>query len=341
MTFHCLKCHYTTGIKNNFNKHLMTAKHEKMQEVAKVAKSIKSYFCEECNFNTSNKTNFKKHELTAKHIKRQDLSNLAKHKLQVAIEYICVDCNYKTIRKNDYNKHMLSQKHIIQSRKDSNKEINASLIMEIIKDNNELKQMLVVQQNENQNLMNKMIEITQTKQIIPSVANTVNNNNSNNTQFNLNIFLNETCKDAINFSQFIDNIQVSYDDLENNARNGFVNGISKLIVEKLKQLELINRPIHCTDVKRETIYVKENDQWEKDSSKNVIQKGIQDLTIKNMCKLTEWREENPEYDDIESDLSELSIAIQQNSMAGTKREDFYPKIIKNIAKETIIEKILV
>jgi hypothetical protein len=103
-------------------------------------------------------------------------------------------------------------------------------------------------------------------------------------------------------------------------------------------LELNDRPIHCTDVKRETIYVKEEDQWEKDRSKEVIQKGIQELTCKNMNQLMEWREENPEYNDLESEMSELSIGMQQQSMAGINREEFYSKIIKNMAKETIIEK---
>jgi hypothetical protein len=119
---------------------------------------------------------------------------------------------------------------------------------------------------------------------------------------------------------------------------GFVEGITKIIMDNLRQLELTNRPIHCTDVKRETIYVKDEDQWEKDHSKEVLQKGIQEITRKNMCQLTEWRENNPEYDNIETELGEKSIVMQQSSMAGGNRDKFYPKIIKNIAKETIIEK---
>jgi hypothetical protein len=120
---------------------------------------------------------------------------------------------------------------------------------------------------------------------------------------------------------------------------GFVGGMTKIIIDNLKQLELTNRPIHCTDIKRETIYVKDEDQWEKDASKEVLQKGIQEITRKNMCQLSEWRENNPEYNDMETELGEKSMIMQQTSMAGTKREEFYPKIIKNIAKETNLEKI--
>jgi hypothetical protein len=151
------------------------------------------------------------------------------------------------------------------------------------------------------------------------------------------LFLNENCKNAVNFSDFIGNIQVTDDDLENNAKMGFVDGVTKIIMDNLRQLDLTNRPIHCTDAKRETIYVKEEDEWDKEKSHTVIQRGIQDITCKNMQQLCQWREENPSYaEDMDSVLGEKSIVMQQNSMAGTKRDDYYPKIIKNIAKETVI-----
>jgi hypothetical protein len=189
------------------------------------------------------------------------------------------------------------------------------LLIELIKQNNELQ-----------------------KQIIEMSKEPKTVNNTNNIQFNIHQFLNETCKNAPNFSDFIDNIQVTYCDLENNAKLGFVDGMTKVIVDHLKQLALSDRPIHCTDVKRETIYVKEEDQWEKEKSKETIQKGIQEITCKGMQKLSEWREDNPEYNDMETETGEKSISIQQNSMAGGKRDEFYPKIIKNIAKETILDK---
>jgi len=223
----------------------------------------------------------------------------------------------------------------------SSSNLTSVMVMEIIKENKEIKNLLFEQQKENSMLMNKMVEISQNALTVPTTINNTNNNNNNNTtnnQFNLNFFLNETCKDAINFTDFIDKIQVTDNDLENNAKMGFVEGITKIIMDNLRQLELTNRPIHCTDVKRETIYVKDEDQWEKDHSKEVLQKGIQEITRKNMCQLTEWRENNPEYDNLETELGEKSIVMQQSSMAGGNRDKFYPKIIKNIAKETIIEK---
>jgi hypothetical protein len=209
------------------------------------------------------------------------------------------------------------------------------MVMEIIKENKEIKNLLFEQQKENSMLMNKMVEISQN---VLTASSTINNTNTTttNNQFNLSIFLHETCKDAINFTDFIDNIHITDDDLENNAKMGFVEGVTKIIMDNLKQLELTNRPIHCTDVKRETIYVKDEDQWEKDNSKEVIQTGIQEITRKNMCQLTEWRENNPDYDNMETELGEKSIVLQQNLMAGGKRSEFYPKIIKKLAKETIL-----
>lgn len=301
------------------------------------------YLCFDCDYASDNKTNYEKHLLTAKHI------SLKKNSKKVALQFRCEICPYDTSRKSDYVKHLNTAKHkscesckkvAISNFETQKKEISANLVMEIIKENQEFKNLLMDQHKKVTELQNQIVELSKETKITNTNNNTTNNSNNttNNNQFNLNFFLNETCKNAINFSEFIDNIQVSYDDLENNAKMGFVSGMTKIIVDNLKQLELNDRPIHCTDVKRETIYVKEEDQWEKDQSKEVIQKGIQELTRKNMCQLSEWREENPEYNDFDSDLSELSIVMQQHSMAGAKREEFYPKIIKNLAKETTVDK---
>jgi len=308
--FSCSVCHFETSNKNNFNKHLLTAKHQRMtNDDKKDAKKCHSIF--ECSCGNIYKY-------------RQGLFN---HKKR---------CNFDLSN---------SENTVVTP-----KVVNSGFIMEMFKENQEFKNMLIDQckqselqqkkmfelQRENNTLINKMVEITQQQPNTSTII--TNNNNTNNTQFNIQLFLNENCKHAVNFSEFIDNIQVSMSDLENNAKMGFVNGISKLILDNLKQLELTERPIHCTDIKRETIYVKEEDEWDKEKSHEVIQKGIQEITCKNMCQLSEWREENPEYNNLESELSDLSIVMQQQSMAGPKREEFYTKIIKNIAKESVIDK---
>ena len=312
-----------------------------------------NYYCIVCAFKTQHKRDYTKHLLTAKHIKQTQIltntdKNTPKSPELCGNKYEC-KCGKKYLQRQSLFTHkkkcFFLKKEFLDAKPipvDSAKlVVNTSYILDIIKENQEFKTLLIDQQKqtmelqkENNILMTKMVEITQHQLIIPCNI----TNNTTNNQFNIQLFLNETCKNAINFSEFIDNIQVTDNDLENNARMGFVEGVTKIIMDNLKQLELYDRPIHCTDVKRETIYVKEEDQWEKEKSKETIQKGIQEITRKNMCQLSEWREENPEYDDIETELGEKSIIMQQSSMAGGKREEFYPKIIKNIAKETILDK---
>ena len=293
MVFECFCCDYITSKQPDYNKHIMTAKHKKRQILEKNdKKSLLLYNCDFCDYHTGKKTDYTLHCFTAKHKKRTFLQKVTQPiKDDSIIEHIPINANNPFIQHNN------------------------DILIELIKQNNELQ-----------------------KQIIEMSREPKTVNNTNNIQLNIHQFLNETCKNAPNFSDFIDNIQVTYYDLENNAKLGFVDGMTKVIIDNLKQLEINNRPIHCTDVKRETIYVKEEDQWEKEKSKETIQRGIQEITRKNMCQLSEWREENPEYDDMETELGEKSIILQQNLMAGGKRDEFYPKIIKNIAKETIIDK---
>ena len=309
-------------------------------------KRVAKYCCEYCDYNTQIKYNYNRHLATSRHLK--DTSKRAKNSKQK--EFIC-ECGNTYKYSQGLSKHKMKCPLITESVKN---DMNAEIILEIMKENQEFKNMMIEQrfqmieiqkenknqqiqfielQKENTSLINKFIEKEQ------YITNTNSNNtNSNNTQFNIQLFLNENCKNAINFSDFIENIQVSVNDLENNAKLGFVNGMSKIIMDNLKQMEITDRPIHCTDVKRETIYVKDENNWEKEDSKSVLEKGIQGITCKNMEKLSEWRDDNPEYQDMESDLGEQSMIMQQNSMAGGKRNEYYPKIIKNIAKETILDK---
>jgi hypothetical protein len=170
--------------------------------------------------------------------------------------------------------------------------------------------------------------------------NTINGNINNNqtNKFNINLFLNEQCKDAMNFSDFIKNIAVSREDLENNAQLGFVDGVSKILIESLKQLDQTERPIHCTDIKRETMYIKDDDKWNKEEDSSKLNKAIQEVTRKSMISLLDWKEENPDYKDRDSAFSERCIVIQQQSMAAHNRDTFFPKVAKLVAKEVMVDK---
>jgi hypothetical protein len=197
------------------------------------------------------------------------------------------------------------------------------ILAEVLKSNIEL-------QKQNIELQKQMLEIC-------NKPNTTINNTTNNTntqKFNINVFLNETCKDAINFSDFVKNIQISYKDLENNAQLGFVGGISKIFIDNLKQLDVTERPIHCTDVKRETIYIRDENTWTKQPDDEKLQKAIQTVSYRSMGKLAEWKQENPDYKDCNSEFSQKCIDIHRNTLAGSDRQVYYPKVIHAVARET-------
>ena len=209
-----------------------------------------------------------------------------------------------------------------------------SMFSQLMNQNNELKNFIIEQSIEHKKdtteIVNKVLENSKT-----TVINQTNNQN-NNQKFNINVFLNEQCKDAMNLSDFIKSIEVSREDLENNAQLGFVGGISKILLDKLRQLSVNERPIHCTDLKRETMYIKDDDKWTKEEDCKKLNSAIQTITQKSTRTLLNWKAENPDYRDHDSEFSTRCIVIQRNSMAGYDRETYYPKVIRAIAKEVTI-----
>jgi hypothetical protein len=196
------------------------------------------------------------------------------------------------------------------------------IIIELIKSNSELHK----QSNELQ------------KQVIELCKNGTTNNTNCHNKFNINVFLNDKCKDAINLSDFIKNIEVSREDIQNTGRLGFVDGISKIIIDNLKQLDITERPIHCTDVKRETMYIKDEDQWNKEANDAKMRDVIQIVSRKSMKTLNEWKQVNPDYENGDSEFSQDCLSMQRNSVAGEDRDVYFPKVAKIVAKEVIVEK---
>jgi hypothetical protein len=209
--------------------------------------------------------------------------------------------------------------------------------------------MMVVKQNaelmkENSEMRNMMMGVIKTGTHITNNNNNNNNTNTNshNKTFNLNFFLNETCKDALNINDFVSSIKVSLSDLENTGRQGYVEGVSNIILKNLNNLEQYQRPIHCSDFKREVIYIKDNDKWEKEGEeKPLLTKAIKVIANENIKKIMEWKETNPDCTNSESKKNNLYLKIVSNSMNGSNKEEGtknITKIISNVAKETIIQK---
>jgi hypothetical protein len=211
------------------------------------------------------------------------------------------------------------------------------MFMQLMKQNSEFKELMIDQTKQ-------MVEIV-VKNGLGNTSNSHNTNSHNNikNKFNMNFFLNEQCKDAMNIMEFVNTMQLQLSDLERVGELGYVKGISHIVVNKLKDLDVHKRPIHCSDVKRETMYVKDEDMWEKENEKKEkLAKMIKHVAHKNQKQIKDWQEENPEYKDSESVQSEKFLKIVGESMTGLTNDDDAEcctnKIIKNIAKEVMIEK---
>ena len=284
---------------------------------------INLFHCEKCDFKCCKKGDWNRHILTRKHKVSKDGNNGNENYIK---KHIC-DCkksynSYSGLWK--HRKLCFDVKYINSTQKLENNE--NTIIMKLLEQNQEFKE-LIIDQN------NKIIELSKDKSII-------NNTTNNNNNFNLNVFLNEKCKDALNIMDFINSLKVHLEDLENTGKLGYVQGITKIFVRELKELDVYKRPIHCSDLKRETLYVKDT-TWEKDNEKKQMKKAIKHIASKNFKQIHEWVEENPESKDIESKKHEEYMKIINKSTGGlTLEEDDtnYNKIISNVAKEFVIDK---
>jgi hypothetical protein len=286
----------------------------------KNAKNAKLLICEICDFKCCKQSNMDKHILTLKH-KKND-GELQKN-LENALKFTC-DCgNIYKYRQGLWNhkKKCINKKEQFNETIDDLDIVDKNLILTLIQQNNELqKQMLEVIKNGTHN---------------------TNISNSNNKTFNLNLFLNETCKDAMNIMDFVDSIKIQLSDIESIGELGFVNGISKLIIKNLKALDENMRPVHCSDPKRDSLYVKDANVWEKeDPENNKIKKAIKYISHKNICAIPEWKAKYPDciYSDSKKSNQYNHIIIEAMGGPGDNDSEKADKIVKKIAKEVTIDK---
>ena len=297
----------------------------------KMPKNAEIFHCDFCDFSCSKKSNYNFHISTLKHKIR---TNTNEKMPKNARAYNC-ECgkiykhasslwNHKK-KCNFIEEEPESQNQLIIKEDSDYKTLFLQAIGEMKEQRHDFIKQLHEQQEEAKRKDELMIEM------IGKIGNTTNNN------ININMFLNDKCKEALNFSEFLQRIQVSYDDLENNERLGFVNGITKILMDNLNQLQVYERPIHCTDAKRETLYIKDDDKWEKDTSEKKLESAIQEVSRKSMTSLMDWKHENPDYQDMDSEFSKRCINIQKQSSASNNKKTYYPKIIHNIARKNTIK----
>jgi len=215
------------------------------------------------------------------------------------------------------------------------------LIMMLINDNKDLRNLLVEQCKENTEYKNMMMEQqTMMIKVLENGTHNTTHTNSHNKAFNLNFFLNETCKDAMNITDFVESIKLQLSDLERVGELGYVEGISNIIVKNLKDLDVTQRPVHCTDKKRETMYIKDEDKWEKDDEQKKMHKMVRKVADKNARMLPKFKEAHPDCTKSASRYSDQYNKIIMEAMGGRGDDDFEKeeKIIKRVSKEVIVEK---
>jgi hypothetical protein len=291
-----------------------------------VAKSgTQKYYCEKCDYKCSKKYNWDKHILTSKHIQEINGSSQEMAKWQKVAFFQCSVCNKQLKTSSGLWKHKQKCFESINQPKKLTELDKDELIITLLKQNADLikgQQDMIIKLSENG---------------ISNTNHSHNTTNSHNKAFNLNLFLNETCKNAMNITDFVNSIKLQLSDLMEVGEIGYVEGVSKIIVKNLNNLDETIRPIHCTDKKRETMYIKDENKWEKeDDNKTKLKKAINKIADKNIKLLPQFREKYPEYKNSSSKTSDKYDKIVIESM--TCDEDKNEKIIKNISKEVIIDK---
>jgi hypothetical protein len=308
--FSCSICDYNTSKKYDYEKHMATDKH-KINNLATDGNNsatqmspIEQFICNNCNKNYKCRTGLWRHKNKGK----CDYKGNEKDKDLTA-------CNNDSDSDSEYN--MIKSKN------------NEDLIAYLIKENAEFKQLLIEQNKQ-------MIEMCK------NAGNSNNNTNSHNKSFNLQFFLNETCKDALNISDFVKSIKPSLEELESTGRLGYVEGVSNIILKNLTTLDTSRRPIHCTDIKREILYVKDNDEWIKEQDdKPVLTKAIKVIANENIKNISEWRKENPGCTDSDSRKNNMYLKIVSNAMSGSSSDESCKninKIIGNVSKNVVVDR---
>jgi hypothetical protein len=375
-TFVCEKCTFKCSKSGDWNRHVLTAKHHRLTNANNFTSNankitsnyIKAFLVCICSNEFKHLSSLSRHrnkcelyqnifaddnesqKFNTKNIKCKNEQKRAKTSKNEQHILHCQYCDYTTSRNINFERHLQTMKHKTckTSKNEQNvqnegaekyqiydenlivtkDQITPELVLKVVEQNCELIQVI-----------NKLVD---NKTTVTNGNNNISNCNNNNKHFNLQFFLNETCKDAMNISDFVSSIKVSIDDLENTGRQGYIQGISNIIIKNLNKLEQHLRPLHCSDYKREILYIKDNDEWLKETdNKPILTKAIKTIANENIKQIGKWRDNYPDCTDSDSIKNDLYLKIVSNSMNGLTKEESdknINKIIANVAKNVVIEK---
>ena len=305
-----------------------------------------SFFCELCDFKCSRKTEYSRHLETMKH-KRLHETTKKTPNLEAKI--------FNCICGNKYNHHTSLAKHkrkcaavkSSSSTKATEENDNTNLMDDDICCDGKItitKEMFIKLLKDNEEMMKMIKSLSENQLVAPSQV-TNNNNNSitnnitnNNNQFNLNIFLNEKCKDALNMSEFIDSLKITLDDLLFSKNNGITRGVTDIMIKKLKELDIYKRPIHCTDIKRDVMYIKDDNIWHKDNNHDRFKNTIIQVANKERSALQQWANDNPGWMETEHKQIEYLTMVRSICEPIETYNNYERKIVKNIGKEIFVDK---
>jgi hypothetical protein len=275
------------------------------------SKKLIKFSCKICDFKCSNKQDYTRHISTRKHQLLTNTNEKTPKNSKISKEHICI-CGKSYKHASSLCGH--KKKCNYEEKEIDNKDLNyKEMFIQMMDKNNELQQTI--------------------NDMIPKIGNTTYAQNNN---FNLQLFLNEDCKDALNIKDFVSSLQFQLKDLDNTGKLGFVEGTSKIFIDGLNKLEITKRPIHCSDIAEETLYIKDNDTWEKETkNKDKMKRAIDEITDANMKQMPEWVRENPTFANDEEYLKVISNIM--NVMDASKQNKQKEQIINNVAKETLID----
>ena len=308
----------------------------------KMPKNAEIYTCKICDFKCSKLSNYNSHLMTAKHkmMTNDDKNDDKKMPKNAAAllesKYVC-ECGKRYKYRQGLSLHRKKcsykeQQNIITTNEIPDRLDTASVIS-LIKQNEEFKQLMVEQHTENVALQKKLVDTVKEGTVI---NNNTTNNNTNNNHFNLNFFLNDTCKDAMNITDFLGNMNVNIDEIEYIGNHGYVNGMTKMIMDRLKVMDITKRPIHCTDIKRETMYIKDQDEWSKDTDElTKLRKILTRITMNNYRKVPDWKTAHPKSEQMDTRdynfcYKMMRVILGDVEEAQIKLDN---KIIKTMSKE--------
>ncbi len=310
-------------------------------------KNADFFTCEKCDFVCSKKSDFERHLLTRKH-KNDDKKAQKSAEKNVCIcgksfkyrqglfvhrktcmDYINNDSKYGNNIEIKIDSDETSKKIEDVVCCDNKVIITKEMFMELINDNKEMIKVIKGQQEQINSIIPKIGNITN---------NTTNNNTTMNNNFNLNVFLNEKCKDALNISDFIDSLKITLEDLLFSKTNGISRGITDVLIKGLKELDIYKRPIHCTDIKRDTMYIKDEDKWYKDDNHDMMKNTIVKIADMERTALQQWAIDNPDW--METERKQLDYLTMVRSICEPieNYDNYEKKILKNIGKEILVDK---